>query len=138
MLKYHAQAKAEGRVTNLFGRPRRIPAAKQLTELYGNAEHHELPYEARNILNLAMNHPIQSTGASIVNRSAIALHKNLHRAGINAKIVLQVHDSLIVECDEQDAESVKLLMQDAMENTCELPGVRLIAEPKIGYNLAEV
>lgn len=139
MLKYHAQAKKEGQVVNLFGRPRRIPAALTIQSLHGNKRHDELPYEFRNTLNLAVNHPIQSTGSSIVNRSAVKLQENLLKAGIDsAQLILQVHDSLIVECPESDAEDVKLLMQDAMENTCELPNVALVAEPKIGHDLSEV
>ncbi len=85
-----------------------------------------------------MNHRIQSTGASIVNRSAIRLYNDLKVAGIDAKIVLQVHDSIILECAQEDAESVALLLQNAMENTVLMPGVRLEAVPKIGTNLSEV
>lgn len=138
MLESHDQAKKQGQVTNLFGRPRRIPDAKKITKIYGDISHNELPYDARKLLNLAVNHRIQSTGASIVNRSAIQFTKNCLTAGINCSIVLQVHDSLIVECDEKDANDVSALLQDAMENTVVLPGVKLEAVPKIGKNLSEV
>ena len=134
----HALAKKDGHVSNLFGRLRRMPEAKKFDFFYGNEEHKNLPYEARSTLNLAVNHRIQSTAASIVNRSAIRLHEHLRKAGINAKFVCQVHDSLIVECDEKDAENVVILMQDAMENTVELPGVALEAAPQVGKSLAEV
>jgi DNA polymerase I-like protein with 3'-5' exonuclease and polymerase domains len=138
MLDSHQLAKTLGEVTNIFGRPRRIPDAKKITKLYGNKEHAELPYEARKLLNLAVNHRIQSTGASIVNRSAIAFHNNTLLAGIECKLVVQVHDSLVVECNEADAEDVALILQDAMENTVELKGIKLEAIPKIGKNLSEV
>lgn len=138
MLDSHNTAKSQGFVLNLFGRPRRMPEAMKITKLYGNVEHAELPYQARNILNLAVNHRIQSTGASIVNRAAIRFHTNCKAADINAKLVAQVHDSLIAECREEDADAVLALLQDAMENTTKLPGIRLEAIPKIGQNLAEV
>jgi len=138
MLNSHKMAKSEGQVTNLFGRPRRMPEAKRIDKVYKGIPHAELPYEIRNILNLAVNHRIQSTGASIVNRSAIAFHKNCKIAGIDCKLVVQVHDSLVVECFERDAENVALLLEDAMVNTVHLEGIDLEAIPKIGKTLADV
>lgn len=136
MLDSHKQAKRDGFVTNIFGRPRRIPEARRIEKLYGNRA--DLPYEARTLLNLAVNHRIQSTGASILNRVAIQLYANMKQAGIEAKIVLQVHDSLVVECDETDAENVAILLQDSMENTIILEGIAFEAIPAIGKSLAEV
>lgn len=138
MLDSHKQAKTQGFVENLFGRKRRMPEAMNFNKIYGKAEHGDLPYEARNILNLAVNHRIQSTGASIVNRAAIAFHNNKTTAGIDCKLVLQVHDSLVVECNEADAESVALLLQSAMEDTVDLKTIKLEAVPRIGHNLAGV
>ncbi len=139
MLESHEQAKKYGYVTNLYGRPRRMPEAKQIKKFFGNASHPELPYWARNVLNLAVNHRIQSTGASIMNRSAIALWKAIRREKlVDCHIVLQVHDELVVECREEDAQKVAAMLQDAMENTCPLPGVTLQAEPKIAKNLADL
>lgn len=138
MIESHEIAKAEGAVKNLFGRPRRMPDAKKINKLYGKVPHAKLPYDARNMLNLATNHRIQSTGASIVNRAAIMFHENCRKASIDCKLVLQVHDSMVVECNEADAESVSLLLQDAMENAVILDTIKLEAIPKIGKNLAEV
>jgi DNA polymerase I-like protein with 3'-5' exonuclease and polymerase domains len=137
MLEAHDQAKKQGFVTNLFGRPRRIPEAKKITKLYGNISHAELPYEARKLLNLSCNHRIQSTGASLINRAAIRFHQNLIKAGIECKIVMQVHDELIVECQEADADDVSLLLQDAMENTNRLEGIALEAIPRISRSLSK-
>jgi DNA polymerase I len=89
------------------------------------------------MLNLAFNHRIQSTGASIMNRSAIQFHTNSMNLGLNAKIILQVHDELVVECNESDADTVALLLQDALEHTVTLPGVRLEAKPRISKTLAK-
>jgi DNA polymerase-1 len=135
MLDSHTMAKRDGQVLSLFGRPRRIPEAKKIDKLYGTVR---LPYEARKLLNLAVNHRIQSTAASIVNRAAIRFYVDAKQAGIDCKIVLQVHDSLIIECSAEDVENVSALLRNAMENTVELPGVKLEAVPKIGKNLSQV
>ena len=138
MAEAHRIAKETGRVENIFGRPRRIPEAQRIQKLYGNKPHAELPYEARSLLNLAVNHRIQSTGASIVNRAAIAFYKNCLACDINCHIVAQVHDSLVIECEEADAENVALILRNAMENTVQLEGIALEAIPKIGSNLSLV
>ncbi len=138
MLDAHELGKKDGQVTNLFGRPRRIPDAKLINKRYGKTPHAELPYEIRNLLNLAVNHRIQSTGASIVNRAGIKFWQNCKKAGIDCKIVAQVHDSLVIEGNESDAEHIKALLQDAMENTIQLEGIALEAKPLIGKNLAQV
>jgi DNA polymerase I-like protein with 3'-5' exonuclease and polymerase domains len=137
MLEAHDLAKKYGYVTNLFGRPRRIPDAKKIPKIYGNQPHADLPYEARSLLNLACNHRIQSTGASIVNRAAIAFYKAAKEANIQVKLVLQVHDELITECDKKDAEDVKILLQYCMEQTTILKGIDLEAVPRITKNLAK-
>ena len=138
MLDSHEMAKKDGQVTNLFGRPRRMPEAKKIVKIYGSMDHAELPYEVRNTLNLSVNHRIQSTAASIVNRAAIRFCNNIKELGLDCQLVVQVHDSLVAECLDEDAETVALLLQDAMENTVELPTIALEAVPKIGKNLSEV
>ncbi len=136
MLTSHEIVKKDGQVLNLFGRPRRIPEAKKIDQIYGQQTHSDLPYEARTLLNLSMNHRIQSTGASIVNRSAIRFSKICKELAITAPIVLQVHDQLVVECLEEDAVDVSTILKDAMENTVELPGVKLEAIPFVSKDLA--
>lgn len=138
MLDAHELVKKDGQVTNIFGRPRRIPEALKIKKLYGNTPHAELPYEARNLLNLAVNHRVQSTAASIVNRAAIKFWHDCKEQKINCRIVVQVHDSLVIEGNEQDAEKIKELLRNAMENTVQLEGIRLEAKPMIGKNLSEV
>lgn len=137
MLEAHRLAKSQGFVTNLFGRPRRMPEALKINKIYGDKTHAEYPYEVRNILNLAVNHRIQSTGASIVNRAAVKFNTDCNGAGIQAKLILQVHDELVVECNEADAESVAILLQNAMETAVELKGIRLEAVPRITKNLSK-
>lgn len=139
MLAAHNEAMERGQVKNLFGRPRRMPEAKNIRGSFGNIEHAKLPYEARNVLNLAVNHTIQSTGASIVNRASVLFYQLTDEANIkNANIVMQIHDEIVVECDDADAEIVSDILKTAMENAVILPGVDLIAEPKIAKTLAEL
>lgn len=135
MKAQHTLVKEEGRVHNLFGRVRRLPEAKKI---YKHAEHSELKYDQRNLLNLSVNHAIQSTGASIMNRAAIKLHREMLEQDIEAKIVLQVHDSLVVECKDEDKHRVAALLKSSMETAVILPNVSLVADPKIGINLSEV
>lgn len=137
MLEAHNLAKKHGFVTNIFGRMRRLPAAKDIEKIYKKTPHPDLPYEARQVLNAACNFRIQSTGASIVNRSAIMFHNNKELAGIDCKLVSQIHDELVVECNEEDAENVSLLLQSAMETTVTLEGVPLEAIPRVSKNLAK-
>jgi DNA polymerase I-like protein with 3'-5' exonuclease and polymerase domains len=139
MIAAHNEAMDTGVVKNLFGRPRRMPEALSIRATYGKIDHASLPYEARNVLNLAINHTIQSTGASIVNRASILFYQLIDEAKIsNANIVLQVHDELIIECNDEDAEQVAEILKVAMENAVTLPGVDLITQPVIGKTLAEL
>lgn len=138
MEESHKIAKTTGQVVNLFGRPRRMPEAMNIQKYYPKVAHKDLKYEFRNLLNLAVNHRVQSTGASIVNRAAIKFYELCKEAVIDCKLVLQVHDSLVVECNESDAEDVATLLQHAMENAVNLDGVRLEAIPQIGANLSKV
>lgn len=137
MLEAHEEAKANGVVYNLYGRPRRIPDAKDIKPVYGNTPHGELPYAARNLLNLSMNFRVQSSGASIMNRAAIAMYNKIKASGLfGCHIVLQVHDQLVVECNESDANQVVEMLKVSMEKTTVLPSVDLIAEPTISNDLA--
>lgn len=144
MLRSHEQAKTTGIVHNLYGRPRRMPKALDIKRVYGKTAHSELPYEARNLLNLSVNHIVQSTGASIMNRAAIEFTKICNLLSkkdlrwLNVQIVMQIHDELVVEGPEAIKEEIKYNLKYAMENTTKLPGVDLIAEPKIAYNLANL
>lgn len=136
MLEAHALAKRDGQVATVFGRPRRMPEAKSFHRTYGSTPHAELPYEARNVLNLAVNHRIQGTAASVCNRALIKYCVDRDAVGIkNAPVVMQVHDEIIIECLEQDTEDVKMLLQNAMETAVALPGVALEAIPAISHKI---
>lgn len=138
MQESHNHAKTKGVVYSLYGRPRRMPKALEIAEL-GDVPHDQLPYEMRNLLNLATNHRIQSSAASIMNRAAIAFIATCSdKAWAEVKLIIQVHDELVVECPEYLAQEVALRLKHCMEFTTELPGVALIAEPKIALNLADL
>lgn len=132
MIEAHDLAKDKGFVTNLFGRIRHIPDARYIPK---KREHWDLPYEARKLLNMACNFRIQSTGASIVNRAAIRFYNDCKDLNIEAKVISQIHDELVIECNESDAQAVSLLLQNAMENTTQLPGIKLEAIPRITQTL---
>lgn len=134
-LDSHKQVKSVGYVTSLFGRKRRIPDAKFIPR---GLKHEDLPYEARNLLNLAVNYRVQSTGASIVNRASLLFKNNCNKLGIECRIVVQVHDSIVVECDKTESDTIAALLQNGMETAVSLEGVAMEAVPKIGTNLAEV
>jgi DNA polymerase I-like protein with 3'-5' exonuclease and polymerase domains len=137
MLESHELAKRDGFVTNLFGRKRRMPDAKKINQIYGDQDHGDYPYEVRSMLNLSTNHRVQSTGASICNRAMIAFYHDVRVAEIkDCHVIAQIHDEIIVECRDEDAENVAILLQNAMENTVTLPGVKLEAIPTIGKTLA--
>jgi len=144
MLSCYDEVKRSGIVKSIFGRPRRIPDAININKIYGNQKHENLPYEARTLLNLAVNHKIQATAANIMNRSAIAISKQIklnsqtNNDWNKVKIVMQVHDELILEGPEALAEEMKALLQEKMEKTILLPGVSLVAKPQKAYNIADL
>lgn len=144
MTDSHEIVKNEFQVLNLFGRPRRLPDAKVINELYSGKKHTELSYDLRTILNLAINHRIQGSASSIMNRASILVYEIIiefakeNKNWNNVKIVLQVHDELIIEGPEYLQDQMAEVLKGAMENAVILPGVKLIAEPKIGKNLAQL
>ncbi len=144
MLESHEEVKAKGVVYSLYGRPRRIPEAMNIVEIYGHVSHSELPYSARTLLNLAMNHRVQSTASSVMNRGLIRFarrRKELAKTNplwAEVKIVLQVHDEGVLEGPESLASEMVPVLKDSMENAVILPGVALVAEPKIANNLADL
>lgn len=137
MLTSHEMAKSDGQVTSIYGRPRRLPNAKKINKIYGDVPHGELPYEARSILNLAVNHRIQGTAASVCNRGMIKFVNDIKDMGIqDCYIISQIHDEIIAECRDEDVETVAVLLENAMCTGVTLPGVDLEAIPTISKNIA--
>ena len=85
---------------------------------------------------VALNMPIQGTAADIIKLAMVRVHERLKRELPKAKLILQVHDELIVECDENLAEAAAKLLTEEMERVCAL-SVPLVAEAHWGKNWLE-
>ena len=82
---------------------------------------------------VARNAPIQGTAADIMKLAMIAVHKQLKAEGLEARLIMQVHDELIVECPEAEAERVSRILTEKMQGAASLP-VPLTAEAGVGYS----
>ena len=83
-----------------------------------------------------MNMPLQGSAADIMKIAMLKVDEALRKAGLNSKIVLQIHDELIVDCYPEEAEQVKQIVKQQMESAVELL-CPLIAETEEGANLYE-
>lgn len=115
-----AEARKSGYVTTLFGRRRYIPELK-------SAKKPEQAFGER----VAMNSPIQGTAADIIKIAMVNTYNALKKSGCDAHLILQVHDELIIEADKKDAEKIKKLLVDEMENAVSV-GVKLSVEATSG------
>ena len=82
---------------------------------------------------VALNMPIQGTAADIIKLAMVRVHSRLAREGLEARLIMQVHDELIVECPEEEAPRVEALLQQEMQGVAEL-SVPLLAEAHSGRN----
>ena len=80
---------------------------------------------------------MQSLAASVVNRAAVQINRKAKELGIDALVQAQVHDQLIINIAEEDAERFAPYVQELMENTTKLKGVTLKAPPEIANNWQE-
>ena len=118
------QAREEGHVETYYGRRRPTPDVKSPNFIIRQAAE-----------RAAANMPIQGTEADLMKRAMINVDKALPE---NAEIIMQVHDSLIVECDEKIADEVAKILQEKMESVApELP-VKLAVEVTTGSNWGEL
>ena len=85
---------------------------------------------------VALNMPVQGTAADVMKLAMVAVHKRLKAENLQARLVLQVHDELIVECPEEEAETVAKLLEEEMEHVVSL-SVPLTAEAHWGKNWLE-
>ncbi len=103
------EAKERGYVETLFSRRRYIPELKSSS------------YVVRQFgSRAAMNTPIQGTAADIMKIAMIEVHKKLKQENMKSKIILQVHDELIIETKIEEQEKVKKILKESMENAMEL------------------
>ena len=80
--------------------------------------------------------PIQGTAADIIKLAMVHVRDRLLRDGLQAKLVLQVHDELIVECPAEEADSVKRILKEEMEQVAQL-SVPLTVDAKAARTWAE-
>ena len=120
-----ARSRETGYVETLFHRRRALPeikASKFATRSFGE--------------RVALNMPIQGTAADIIKLAMVKVFRRLRGEGLKARLIMQVHDELIVECPESEMERVKSLLAEEMEGAFPL-AVPLTAEAHSGGNWLE-
>ena len=118
------EARETGEVRTFYGRKRPTPDVKSSNFIIRNAAE-----------RAAQNMPIQGTEADLMKRAMIAVDRKLPKG---AKLVLQIHDSLVVECDQADEEVVKMILQKEMEGVAPELKIKLKVEVTAGQNLGEL
>ena len=104
-----SQAEEKGFVETLMGRRRYIPAINSRNKL-----------EKSGAERIAVNTPIQGSAADIVKKAMLEVTALLKKEACAAQLLLQVHDELIFECDQSDADTAATLIRQAMESVVEL------------------
>ncbi|MBE7084800.1 MAG: DNA polymerase I, partial [Clostridiales bacterium] len=125
MQKNVDSAKENGYVKTLFGRRRvinEIRASNYMVRSFGE--------------RAAMNMPLQGSSADIIKLAMINVHKQLKEQGFKAKLVLQVHDELVIDSPKEEAEAVAKLLKREMENAVSL-AVPLTVELGVGESWFE-
>lgn len=114
-----------GYVKTLFGRRRYLPelaASNKVTRAFGE--------------RVAMNTPIQGTAADIIKIAMVRVYGRLQEEGLRARLILQVHDELLVEAPEEEAARAAVILQEEMEGAMKLE-VPLEAETNLGQTWLE-
>lgn len=114
------QAKNAGYVETLFGRRRYIPEVKSSNFMLRAAGE-----------RMAMNTPIQGTAADIIKIAMVRVYRELKKRGMQSRLILQVHDELIIEAVPGEAEQAKALLKECMEGAANL-NVPLTVDANVG------
>ena len=120
-----AHAKEKGYAVTLFGRRRPVPELKSSNFMQRNFGE-----------RVAMNAPIQGTAADIIKIAMIGVNEELKKRDMKSRLILQVHDELLIEADKSEVEEVKAILKDKMEHAADL-SVPLIADMHTGENWYE-
>lgn len=118
------QAREQGYVETFYGRRRPTPDVKSTNFIIRQAAE-----------RAAANMPIQGTEADLMKRAMINVNKVLPEG---AELIMQVHDSLIVECDENIADDVAIILKREMESVAPELAIKLAVEVTIGKNWGEL
>jgi DNA polymerase-1 len=122
--KFREQADKRGYVETLLGRRRPTPDAKSPAYMVREGA-----------FRAAINMPIQGTAADLTKMAMTAVNPLLPDG---AAQLLQIHDSILVECSEADADKVGMLLKDTMENIYPDLGVNLRVDVSVGKNWGEL
>ena len=135
MEKYHGvrdymkhvvdKAREQGYVTTLYGRRRELPELK-------NSNFNLRSFGER----VALNMPIQGTAADIIKLAMVHVDERMRREGLQGRLLLQVHDELIVECPAEETDAVSRILKEEMENAAAL-SVPLTVEVNSGHSWGE-
>jgi DNA polymerase-1 len=125
MEKTPEEARETGVVKSIFGRIRPIPGI--------NDKNHALRTRAE---REAINAPLQASAADLMKMAMLKVHERLKREGVQAQIIMQVHDELLLEVPEAEVERVKELVKTEMENVYEL-SVPLVVDIGVDKNWME-
>ena len=123
--KLVTDAKKKGYVTTMFGRRRPVPelsSSNFMQRSFGE--------------RVAMNSPIQGTAADIIKIAMIRVWKGLKEAGLKSKLILQVHDELLIETVKEEEEQVRRILEENMKSAAEL-AVSLEVDLHTGENWYE-
>ncbi len=125
MDKVVEEAHQTGAVTTMYGRRRELPAI------------HSKNFNQRSLAErMAMNTPIQGTAADIIKIAMIRASRMLKEANVRSRILLQVHDELVLEVVNEEIPKVTEILKEAMEHAAEL-SVPLVIDVNVGKNWAE-
>ncbi len=104
-----ADAKEKGYITTMYGRRRPIPelaSSNFMQRSFGE--------------RVAMNSPIQGTAADIIKIAMIRVWKKLRQTGLSSRLILQVHDELVIETRQEEVEQVRRILEESMKQAAQL------------------
>lgn len=104
-----AEAKEKGYITTMYGRRRPIPelsSSNFMQRSFGE--------------RVAMNSPIQGSAADIIKIAMIRVWRELRRAGLSSRLILQVHDELVIETRREEIEQVRRILEESMKQAAQL------------------
>lgn len=103
------ETKEKGWCSSMFGRRRPVPELK-------SSNHMQKAFGER----IAMNSPIQGTAADLIKMAMVHVYDALKKAGLQSKLILQIHDELLIEAREEEAEKVREILTTEMKNVCDM------------------
>ena len=121
-----AKARETGTVRTLLGRLRRLPDLR--------SPNFPIRSEAE---RQAMNTPVQGSAADLIKKAMLDLHRELRVRGLRSRLILQIHDELLLEAPEAEAQTAASLVREVMEGALTLD-VPLVAEARLGASWADV